>query len=101
MRSQRLNAARMGTRLFLMGLAALALAGCSKEQPNTSAPPSSGNPGPSTSGSTPPSPSSGAKKKIVFVFKVGGISYSEACKAGAQQANDDPALNVEVTYQAP
>lgn len=42
----------------------------------------------------------GKKKKIVFVFKIGGISYSEACKAGATQANDDPELNVEVQYQA-
>ncbi|MCW3095289.1 MAG: monosaccharide transporter substrate-binding protein family [Chthonomonadaceae bacterium] len=99
MRLQRQNAARLGTRLFLLGLAVLALAGCSKET-TTSTPPSSGNPMPTSGASTPPT-SSGAKKKIVFVFKVGGISYSEACKAGAQQANDDPALNVEVTYQAP
>jgi rhamnose transport system substrate-binding protein len=99
MRLQRHNAAGLGTRLFLLGLAVLALAGCSKET-TTPTPPSSGNPMPTSGASTPPT-SSGAKKKIVFVFKVGGISYSEACKAGAQQANDDPALNVEVTYQAP
>ncbi|MCW3052129.1 MAG: monosaccharide transporter substrate-binding protein family [Chthonomonadales bacterium] len=101
MRSHRHNAARTGTRLFLLGLAVMALAGCTKEETNTGAPPSNGNPNPTSTGSPPPPTSSGAKKKIVFVFKVGGISYSEACKAGAQQANDDPALNVEVTYQAP
>jgi ABC-type sugar transport system substrate-binding protein len=95
MRLQRHHAVRSGTRLFLLGLAVLAIAGCSKEE--------TPSPGPTTSNGSPspPKTSSGAKKKIVFVFKVGGISYSEACKAGAQQANDDPALNVEVTYQAP
>jgi ABC-type sugar transport system substrate-binding protein len=101
MRLHRQNAARPGTRLFLLGLAVLALAGCSKEESTTPTPPSSGNPTPTSGASSTPPTSSGAKKKIVFVFKVGGISYSEACKAGAQQANDDPALNVEVTYQAP
>ena len=100
MRLQRQNAARLGTRLFLTGLAVLAIAGCSKEETNSATPPGGANPAP-TAGATNPPTSSGAKKKIVFVFKVGGISYSEACKAGAQQANDDPTLNVDVTYQAP
>ncbi len=99
MRLLRQNAAHPGTRLFLLGLTVLALAGCTKEDTTAGSPPSSGNPTP-TSGATPAN-SSGAKKKIVFVFKVGGIAYSETCKAGAQQANDDPALNVDVTYQAP
>jgi ABC-type sugar transport system substrate-binding protein len=40
------------------------------------------------------------RKKIVFVFKKGGISYSELCKAGAQRANDDKSLNVDVEYEA-
>ena len=50
---------------------------------------------PTTGGSN-----SSAKKKIVFVFKIGGISYSEACKAGAEQAASDPTLNADVQYQA-
>jgi rhamnose transport system substrate-binding protein len=100
MRLQHHPAAHLGTRLFLTGLAVLALAGCSKEQTSSGAPPSSGGPPPTSGAATPPT-SSGAKKKIVFVFKVGGDSYSETCKAGAQQANDDPALNAEVSYQAP
>ncbi len=100
MRLLRQNTARQGTRLFLMGLAVLALAGCTKEDSGSGS--RGGNGSKTVSSDAPPSqPSSGAKKKIVFVFKVGGIAYSEACKAGAQQANDDPALNVEVTYQAP
>ena len=101
MRFRIVKPALSGTRLFLLGLAAIALAGCSKEETNP------GNPGdhggtPASAG-TPiaPAGSTGARKKIVFVFKVGGISYSEVCKAGAQQANDDPTLNAEVQYQAP
>ncbi len=92
--------AKLGTQLFLTGLAALALAGCSKEETNPGNPADHGA-SPSSSGNMKPSTSSGAKKKIVFVFKVGGISYSEACKAGAQQANDDPTLNLDVKYEAP
>ncbi len=76
-------------------LAALLLTGCTKENGNTAPPPSGGN------APTNPTANTGAKKKVLFVFKVGGISYSEACRAGAQQANDDPALNAEVKYQAP
>lgn len=100
MRTLRKHTLHTGTRLFLMGLAVLALAGCSKEETNSPAPGSGGHTPPTTGGNTPPT-SSGGKKKIVFVFKVGGDAYSETCKAGAQQANDDPALNAEVTYQAP
>ena len=100
MHLQRQNAVRPGTQLFLLGLAVLAIAGCSKEDTHTVVPPDGGKPVP-TAGTTTPPTSSGAKKKIVFVFKVGGDVYSEACKAGAQQANDDPSLNVEVSYQAP
>jgi ABC-type sugar transport system substrate-binding protein len=81
----------------LAALAAVALAGCSKEQPAET----SGAPAPTNPAATTQAPATGgAKKKIVFVFKIGGISYSEACRAGAQQANDDPALNVNVEYQA-
>ena len=80
----------------------LALSGCSKEQPASNTAPA---PAPTKSagagGTDTPPTTSGAKKKILFVFKIGGISYSEACKAGAQQANDDPALNAQVDYQAP
>ncbi len=73
------------------GLAGALLMGCEKEQTLPPAAPAA--PGPTTG-------SSGAKKKIVFVFKIGGISYSEACKAGAEQAKNDPALNADVEYQA-
>jgi ABC-type sugar transport system substrate-binding protein len=82
------------TYLPIVALAsALALTGCSKEQPAGNAD-STGKPAPAAP------QSGGAKKKIVFVFKIGGISYSEACKAGAEQANADPALNADVSYQA-
>lgn len=69
-------------------------AGCSKEG-------ESANGGaPAKTAIAPQTPAQGGKKKIVFVFKVGGISYSEACKRGAEQASNDPALNAEVQYQA-
>ncbi len=96
---------RTPLRLFAVaGVSALALTGCSKEEPaSKSAAPtgtkqaaSATGAGAATADATP-----GGKKKILFVFKVGGISYSEACKAGATQANDDPTLNAEVTYEAP
>ena len=64
------------------------LAGCSKEQAGSNA------------GSSGGGAAAGGKKKIVFVFKIGGISYSEACKAGAEQANSDPKLNADVEYEA-
>ncbi len=85
---------RLRDKLFL-GVCALALIGCSKEQPNTAPAGSAGQVGTQASAG-----SGGGKKRIVFVFKKGGISYSEACKEGADQANADPNLNVEVTYQA-
>lgn len=75
----------------------VALAGCSKEEP--SAPPANSTSKSSTVESAAPTAGAG-KKKIVFVFKIGGISYSEACKAGAEQASNDPSLNVQVDYQA-
>ncbi len=68
-------------------------AGCSQE----SSPPA---PAEKSAASKTGAASPRTKKKIVFVFKVGGISYSEACKAGAEQANADSALNAEVEYQA-
>ncbi|HLK61243.1 MAG TPA: autoinducer 2 ABC transporter substrate-binding protein [Chthonomonadaceae bacterium] len=95
--------------VLLTLLAALTLAGCSQEDPNAKTGTEPGRqtvmPGTDSSGTskTPtstPTNNTGGKKKIVFVFKIGGISYSEACKAGAQQANDDSALNVNVEYQA-
>jgi ABC-type sugar transport system substrate-binding protein len=83
--------------LFALTVAAVALVGCSKEEP-TAPTGTTGGAKPSTTTSAPAT--SGNKKKIVFVFKIGGISYSEACKAGAQQANDDPSLNADVEYEA-
>lgn len=89
---------RVNRSLGVMALAAIALCGCSKEEPNSTTPPPAKTD--TQTGSTAP-PKSEGKKKIVFVFKKGGISYSEACKAGAEQANNDPALNVNVEYEAP
>ncbi len=87
----------------IWGLSALTLTGCSKEEPasNSAAPTAAAKQAAGTTGATATAAAPGGKKKILFVFKVGGISYSEACKAGAVQANDDPALNAEVTYEAP
>ena len=92
--------ARCGLPLAFCGvaLAAMVLGGCSKENSELGNTPAGGA---APKGTTNAGGPTGAKKKILFVFKVGGISYSEACRAGAQQANDDPALNAEVTYQAP
>jgi ABC-type sugar transport system substrate-binding protein len=91
------NTGRTIAGLLATGLCALLLAGCSKEEnkpAETGQPPVQGT-APAQTGTA-----TGARKKIVFVFKIGGISYSEACKAGAEQANSDPAINAEVTYQA-
>lgn len=83
--------------LLMVAAALLALAGCDREASRPSdTGATSGTP--QTNGAAPTA--SGAKKKIVFVFKIGGISYSEACKAGAEQANNDPSLNATVEYQA-
>ncbi|HLI49931.1 MAG TPA: autoinducer 2 ABC transporter substrate-binding protein [Chthonomonas sp.] len=76
-------AGRYALGLLVLGLS---LAGCSKETP-------------SSGGSS--SVAQGGKPKIVFVFKVGGISYSDACKAGAEQANNDPKIDATVEYEAP
>ena len=47
-------------------------------------------------------PGSGASKRIVFVFKVAGLSYSEACKRGAMQADKELSpQGVRVEYRAP
>lgn len=90
------------------GALALMLAGCSKEEtpgngtPTTGSTPPTASAGPSTGGpATGGTPATGGKKKIVFVFKNSGNAYSEACQRGAEQANSDAALNVEVQYQAP
>ncbi|HEV2474558.1 MAG TPA: autoinducer 2 ABC transporter substrate-binding protein, partial [Chthonomonadales bacterium] len=64
-----------------------ALQSCTREQAG------SGSVGSSTGRTT-------GRKKIVFVFKIGGIGYSEACKAGAEQANQDPSIGADVEYQA-
>ena len=63
------------------------ISGCSKEPTSTSTPLSSD--------------AHGGKPKIVFIFKVGGISYSDACKAGAEEANSDKAVGAKVEYEAP
>ncbi|HZT40908.1 MAG TPA: autoinducer 2 ABC transporter substrate-binding protein [Chthonomonadaceae bacterium] len=68
-------------------LALMVMAGCSKEQAGSNSSSGGGN-------------AAGGKKKIVFVFKIGGISYSEACKEGAEQANTDPKINADVEYEA-
>lgn len=100
---QNMESIRTPLRLFAVaGLAALTLTGCSKEEPaSNSAAPTGTKQAASATGAGATTATPGGKKKILFVFKVGGISYSEACKAGATQANDDPALNAEVTYEAP
>jgi rhamnose transport system substrate-binding protein len=79
--------------LAALGFAAMVLTGCEKEQ-NAPTPNPPANP--ASSGGT----GAGAKKKIVFVFKKGGIAYSDACKAGAEQAGADPAINANVQYLA-
>jgi rhamnose transport system substrate-binding protein len=80
------------TALGITGLAVMVLMGCEKEQTQ----PATG----STTNVPAPNSGSGTRKKIVFVFKIGGISYSEACKAGAEQAAADTTLNADVQYQA-
>jgi ABC-type sugar transport system substrate-binding protein len=89
------NAARTFVGLVAVGVWAVAPLGCTNDK--TAA--KSGDTTPQAPAGNTPS-TSGAKKKIVFVFKIGGISYSEACKAGADQANADPAINADVQYQA-
>lgn len=86
-----------GLFVALMAVSVL-LTGCSKEQGGNSSAPNSSGMAPTSSG--PPEGSNSGKKKIVFIFKKGGLSYSEACKAGAEQANNDPELNATVEYQA-
>ena len=88
-----------GRLLAGLGLAMLALGGCSKEEPasnNTTPAPTKM----ADKGGDKPAPDANGKKKILFVFKVGGISYSTACKAGADEANEDASLNAQVDYQA-
>lgn len=97
MRLKQIVAGRAAQCALLTLAVGLTLTGCTKEGSNESpTPPSS----PSQPGKGSGSPAARAKKKIVFVFKIGGISYSEACKAGAEQANSDPTLNASVEYQA-
>ena len=100
MRSQIFSQQRGAWKLFAamsLTLCAVLMSGCSKED-------SANNPAPNSSGRAPTSsgPPDGAskKKKIVFIFKVGGFPYSDACKAGADQASNDASLNADVEYQA-
>jgi ABC-type sugar transport system substrate-binding protein len=93
--SFRFRARPVASLFALSALSLLALTGCTKEQsPQTT----TGTP--SSSGTTTTPSGGGGKKKIVFVFKAGGIQYSEACKRGAEQASNDPAINAEVQYLA-
>jgi ABC-type sugar transport system substrate-binding protein len=82
---------------IIAALAAVLLAGCTKEEPSS---PSATAPSKSATVQGAGPTSGTAKKKIVFVFKIGGISYSEVCKAGAEQAAQDPALHADVQYEA-
>ena len=102
MRLRRWGGARLAPvgALVGIGLAALALSGCSKEEPTANKPDASVSGQPSAGKDNATQPTATGKKKIVFIFKIGGISYSEACKRGAEQAAGDPALNVDVDYQA-
>jgi rhamnose transport system substrate-binding protein len=73
----------------------LSLTGCSPEKPSGGDDKKGGTPAASANDGK-----SGGKKKVVFIFKSGGGAYSEACKKGADQANSDAALNLQVEYQA-
>ena len=89
------NFVRIFACLIGAGISALSPLGCTNDKTGgKSAETAPGNPAANTQ------VASGAKKKIVFIFKIGGISYSEACKAGAEQANADSAINADVQYQA-
>lgn len=83
--------------LCLCSLVPAIVAGCTKEEPAT---PISGGSGKTATVQSAAPTSGAARKKIVFVFKVGGIAYSEACKTGAEQASRDPAINSDVEYEA-
>lgn len=80
----------------MLALCAMLTPGCSKEGDGAAPPADTASTAPGATGDS----STKQKKKIVFIFKVGGISYSEACKAGAEQANNDPSVNATVEYQA-
>ncbi len=100
MRASVIQTMRFGKLLTGFGLAMLTLGGCSKEEPASN---NAATPAPmktADKGNPTATPDTNGKKKILFVFKVGGISYSTACEAGAKQANDDTSLNAEVDYQA-
>ena len=99
MRASVTQTMRFGKLLTGLGLAMLALGGCSKEEPASTTTPTMPAKTADKGGATDASATNG-KKKILFVFKVGGISYSTACEEGAKQANEDTSLNAEVDYQA-
>src|SRR5437870_3166275 len=88
---------RTSFRAALSLLALLSLSACNSSSQGSGGNPSSGSkPGPTSAGA----PSAGAKT-IAFVFK-SASPYSEACKKGAQQANDElKASGVTVEYYAP
>ncbi len=86
--------ARLGAASIAAAGLLFALNGCSSEKPKDGGD-GAGKPQTNTN-----APAGGSKKRIVFVFKSGGGGYSEACKRGADQANADAKLNVQVDYQA-
>jgi ABC-type sugar transport system substrate-binding protein len=66
----------------------LGLTSCNSEQKSDTGPVAGKN------------PSGGKSRRIVFIFKVDGLLYGNACKAGTEQATKElPGVTVE--YQAP
>src|SRR5689334_15511636 len=72
-------------------MSALALSSCTGKDGSTG-----GGNQPSATGGTPEK----KNRRIVFVFKVDGLMYGNACKAGAEQATKE-LKGVSVEYQAP
>lgn len=91
---------RNRVRIALALLPAVLLAGCSDKKAETSDAGGAGKP--QASGGTASGGGASTDKKnrrIVFIFKVAGIAYSEACKRGAEQATKE--LGIQVDYLAP
>lgn len=90
---------RASARAAFALLAALSLSACNSSSQGGGAAPSGG--GPNTTTSAGKSGVEGGAKTIAFVFK-SASPYSEACKRGALQANDElKASGVTVEYYAP
>src|SRR5258708_20883922 len=81
-------------KLACIAVAALFLASCNKDT-NTPATPAP------ISGGTSAASGGGKSKRIVFIFKSAG-QYSEACKKGQEQENEElKSQGVSVEYRAP